>query len=79
MINQPVLLDPDVDESPEGRDVRHDARQLHPRAQVVDRVHVGIEREDLQLLPRVEALLVERFEDVFMPCLSIPTIAAAFP
>ena len=63
-VDQSVLLDADVHESPERRDVRHDARQLHPRAQVVDRVHVGIEREDLQLLPRVEALLVERFEDV---------------
>ena len=63
-VHQPVLFDADVDESPEGRDVGDDARQKHSLAQVADRVHVGVECEDLQLLAWVEPPFVERLEDV---------------
>ena len=53
-VDQTVLMNADVDESPEGRDVGDDARQKHSLAQVADRVHVGVECEDLQLFARFD-------------------------
>ena len=53
-MHQPVLLDADIDKGAESGDVRHDTRQYHALAQVVDRMHVG-ELENPGLAARIES------------------------
>src|SRR5262249_56683646 len=56
-VHQPVLVDTNVDEGAKGGDVGHHAAQLHPRPNVVERVHAFGEAHDLEHLARIAARL----------------------
>ena len=56
-VDQPVLVNADVDEGPEGGHVGDDPGQLHARLEVLHLVDPFGERERLELLARVAARL----------------------
>ena len=63
-MDQPVLMHPHVHEGTEVGHVGHDARQLHPRLQVLHLLDARLEREHLKLLARIAAGLGEFAENV---------------
>ena len=63
-VHQTVLLDAHVHETAEVRDVRHDARQLHPFVQVGQRMHIRSEGKHPDCLPQVASRLVQLRHDV---------------
>ena len=63
-MHQPVLMDADVDEGPEVRDVGDDSRQLHARLEVVDLVDSLGKGEGLELDARVAPGLGQLIQDV---------------
>ena len=64
-VDQSVLVDSDVDESPEVGDVRHDAREFHPHGEVAGGVDVLVELEGLDRSARVASGFFQFIEDVF--------------
>ena len=63
-VHEPVLVHADVDERAEGDDVRHDALELHPLAQVLRLGDVVAERRRLERRARIAARLAQLGEDV---------------
>ena len=63
-MHQPVFLDAHVDKAAEVRDVRHDARQLHPFMQISQRAHCGVKGKHLDGLPAVAPGLIKLLHDV---------------
>ena len=57
-------MDADVDEGAEGRDIRHDAGELHARLEVLHLLHPVGEAEGLELLARVASGLGKLGDDV---------------
>ena len=58
-MDQAVVLHPDVDEGPEARDVRHQARAQHARLQLLERPDVVPERERYEAWTDVPAGLLQ--------------------
>ena len=63
-MHQSVLLNADIDEATKVRDVRDDAGEHHPLAQVVQRFDRRVEGKDLDGLPRVAPRLVQLLHDI---------------
>ena len=63
-MHQAVLVNADVHEGAERRHVRDDARQLHPRLEVLDLLDAVREAERLERLTRVAPGLRQLREDV---------------
>jgi hypothetical protein len=63
-VDEPVLMDADIDEGPEGGDVGDDAGKFHADLQVGRFLDALDEREQLELFPRVAAGLGELGDDV---------------
>ena len=63
-MHQTVFFDADVYKTSEVSNVCHNARQLHPFCQVIDRAYIPVEFEGLDFLPRVTPWLVEFLHDV---------------
>jgi len=63
-MNQAVLMNADVDEAPELRDVRHDARQEHAHLQVANLFHSAVELEHFSLASRVAPRFFQLVHDV---------------
>ena len=63
-VHKTVLMNTDVHECSECGDIGNKTGQNHANAQVLNLVYIGIERECLCLLARVEAAFVERVHNI---------------
>ena len=63
-MDQPVLMDADIDEGAEGRDVGHDAFQHHAEFEVLQFVDTFLEHRRLELGTRIAARLLQLGDDV---------------
>ena len=63
-MNEPVVLDADIDESAEVDDVAHRAMKLHARLQILDAQHIRVEDRSRQLFARVAARALKAVQDV---------------